>query len=234
MSTTWQDAFIDERRDETGVLTFTTEPLQQDLEIAGPLLLSFWARTAFDRPLKQEAVHRAIERIKKIFNVDTNLLLDLMDREDVQWVIEVNDVFPDGRAKNITSGWLSAWHRPYDPGELPEAVEHRTDPSYTPFDPFYDMPDKNPRPIKAGELYPYAIELWPMGCVFKAGHRVRVSISASDFPHLLPVLRPSTSTLVIDAAHPAQLDFNAVTDGGEGTEWKWIEDVNRYLTGAKD
>jgi hypothetical protein len=68
-----------------------------------------------------------------------------------------------------------------------------------------------------------------MDCVFKAGHRVRVSISASDFPHLLPVLRPSTSTLVIDAVHPAQLDFNAVTDGGEGTEWKWIEDVNAYL-----
>ncbi len=73
MSTTWQDAFIDERRDETGVLTFTTEPLQQDLEIAGPLLLSFWARTAFDRPLKQEAVQKTIGLIKKIFNVDTNL-----------------------------------------------------------------------------------------------------------------------------------------------------------------
>ena len=234
MSTTWQDAFIDERRDETGVLTFTTEPLQQDLEIAGPLLLSFWARTSFDRPLKQEAVQKTIERIKKIFNVDTNLLLDLMDREDVQWVIEVNDVFPDGRAKNITSGWLSAWHRPYDPDELPEAVEHRTDPAYTPFDPFYDGPDKNPGPINDGELYQYAIELWPMDCVFRAGHRVRVSISASDFPHLLPVLRPSTSTLVIDRAHPAQLDFTAVIDSNEGTEWKWIEDVNRYLTGAKD
>jgi hypothetical protein len=234
MSTTWQDAFIDERRDETGVLTFTTEPLQQDLEIAGPLLLSFWARTVFDRPLKQEAVQKTIGLIKKIFDVDTNLLLDLMDREDVQWVIEVNDVFPDGKAKNITSGWLSAWHRPYDPGELPEAVEHRTDPSYTPFDPFYDMPDKNPRPIKAGELYPYAIELWPMDCVFKAGHRVRISISASDFPHLLPVLRPSTSTLVIDGEHPAQLDFTAVIDSGEGTEWKWIEDVNKYLAGEKD
>jgi hypothetical protein len=61
-----------------------------------------------------------------------------------------------------------------------------------------------------------------------------VSISASDFPHLLPVLRPSTSALVIDRAHPAQLDFTAVIDSNEGTEWKWIEDVNRYLTGAKD
>ncbi|MCX5902496.1 MAG: hypothetical protein NTV89_03290 [Proteobacteria bacterium] len=96
------------------------------------------------------------------------------------------------------------------------------------------MPDKNPGPIKARELYPYVIELWPMDCVFRAGHRVRISISASDFPHLLPVLRPSTSTLVIDAKHPAQLDFTVVTESGEGTEWKWIEDVNRYLTGAKD
>jgi uncharacterized protein len=234
MSSSWRDSLIDERRDEEGVLTFTTEPLQHDLEIAGPLLLWFWARTEFDRPLKQEAAQKTIELIKKIFNVDTNLLLDLMDREDVQWVIEVNDVFPGGRAKNITSGWLSAWHRPYDQDELSGAVEHRTDPSYTPFDPFYDTPDKNPQPIHAGELYQYAIELWPMDCVFKAGHRVRVSISASDFPHLLPVLRPSTSRLVIDSAHPAQLDFSVVIDSGEGTEWKWIEDVNAYLTGATD
>jgi predicted acyl esterase len=233
MSTTWQDAFLDERRDETGVLTFTTEPLQQDLEIAGPLVLSFWARTSFDRPLKQETVQKTIELIKKIFTIDTNLLLDLMDRKDVQWVIEVNDVFPDGRARNITSGWLSAWHRPYDPAETPLATEHRIDPAYTPFDPFYDMPDKSPRPINDGELYPYAIELWPMDCVFKAGHRVRVSISGSDFPHLLPVLRPSRSTLVIDSAHPAQLDFTVVTDSGEGTDWKWIEEVNSYLAGVK-
>jgi uncharacterized protein len=234
MSTAWWDDLLDERQDEIGVLTFTTEPLQQDLEIVGPLLLSFWARTEFDRPLKQEAVQKTIGLIKKIFNIDTNLLLDLMDREDVQWVVEVNDVFPGGRAKNITSGWLSAWHRPYDPVELPGATEHRTDPSYTPFDPFYDGPDKAPRPIRAEELYQYAIELWPMDCVFKAGHRVRVSISASDFPHLLPVLRPSTSTLVIDSAHPAQLDFTVALNSGEGIEWKWVEDVNRYLTGAED
>jgi predicted acyl esterase len=234
MSASWRDALLDERRDEIGVLTFTTEPLQEDVEIAGGLLLSFWARTVFDRPLRQEAVQRTVERIKKILAIDANLMLDLMDRQDVQWVIEVHDVFPDGRAKNITSGWLSAWHRPYEPNELSGTAEHRTDPAYTPFDSFYDGPDKNPRPINEGELYEYAIELWPMDCLFRAGHRVRVSISASDFPHLLPVLRPSTSTLVIDRAHPAQLDFFVVSNSGEGSEWKWIEDVNRYLTGASD
>ncbi|MEI6127398.1 MAG: CocE/NonD family hydrolase C-terminal non-catalytic domain-containing protein, partial [Pseudomonadota bacterium] len=223
------DDGIDERGDELGVLTFTTEALPEDREIAGPLLLTFWARTAFDRPLKQEAVHDMLALIKKNFHIDENLLLALMDRQDVQWVVELNDVFPDGRAKNITSGWLSAWHRPYDPAEAPDEKNHRIDPAYIPFDPFYNMPHKNPQPITQGELYPYAIELLPCDTVFKKGHRMRISISASDFPHLLPVLRPSRTEIVIDEQHPAQLEFKEVNSDGEGVGWKWIDDINTYF-----
>ena len=107
MMTLANDGGMDERSDELGVLTFTTDPLDSDTDIAGPLLLSFSARTAFDRPLTQAAVDKAIALVKKMFRIDENLLLDLMDRQDVQWVAELNDVFPDGQAKNITSGWLS-------------------------------------------------------------------------------------------------------------------------------
>jgi len=219
----------DERLDELGVLTFTTEALMEDLEIAGPLALTFWARTMFTRELSAQIAHETSELIKDFFNVDGNLMLDLMDRKDVQWVVELNDVYPDGRSRNITSGWLSAWHRPYDPDEDPYEQNHHLDPAYTPFDPFYIAPHKNPKPINEGELYPYVVELWPTDTAFKAGHRVRISISASDFPHLLPVLHPSKNIIVLDETHPALLDFKAVTGEDEGITWKWIDDINQYL-----
>ncbi|MDI6743064.1 MAG: CocE/NonD family hydrolase C-terminal non-catalytic domain-containing protein, partial [Smithella sp.] len=77
----------------------------------------------------------------------------------------------------------------------------QVDPAYKAFDPFYFAPDKNPSPIADNTVYQYVVELWPTTNVFKKGHRIRVSISASDFPHLFPILRPSTNTIVIDENH---------------------------------
>lgn len=221
----------DERLDEVGVLTFTTEPLAEDVEIAGPLTLTFWAKTTFDKPLCREKVDEALGSLKSFFDIGNNetLMAELADKKDVQWVIELNDVFPGGRARNITSGWLSAWHRPYDPDN-----PTRIDPEYTPFDPFYDNASKNPMPIEEDTVYPYVVELWPTDNVFKKGHRIRVSISASDVPHLFPVFRPSTSTLVTDADHPARLDFKVVNQAGEGKTWKWLDNVSDYLMTHKN
>jgi len=215
----------DERNDEVGVLTFTTEPLFEDTEIAGPLKLTFWARTQFNAALTQAMIDQAFAAMKKAFAIgdDADLMLDAMTRRDVQWIVEVNDVYPDGRAKNITSGWLSAWHRPYDPAD-----PTRLDPAYKAFDPFYDHADKNPSPIREDVLYPYVVEVWPTDNMFKKGHRIRVSISASDFPHLLPNLRPSTNTLVIDAKnHQARLDCTVVKSdpAAKGKTWDWISDI---------
>lgn len=229
MMNTIRSRNADDRPDEIGALTFTTEPLDADMEIAGPLLLTFWARTEFDRQPAQDAVGRTIDFVKRLISADENLLLDAMNKKDVQWVAEIHDVYPGGRAKNITSGWLSAWHRPYDPAD--NGTERGIDPGYVPFDPFYCFPDREPDPISEGVLYQYAIELWPTDNVFAAGHRLRVSLSASDYPHLLPVLRPSRSAIVIDESHPAQLDFHVVNSRGEGSSWKWVDDVSGFLLG---
>lgn len=218
--------YEDERLDELGVLTFTTEPLEEDTEICGPLTLKFRARTDFQEELYQWQVDQVLERIQERFEIDDMLVLDLMDKDDVQWVVELNDVYPGGRARNVTSGWLSAWQRPYDPAD-PQEI----DPAYLadPLDPFYDNGNKNPDPISEEELYAYVVELWPTANVFKKGHRIRVSISASDFPHLLPVLRPSQNEIVINEDHPAQLSFKTVKTDGRGEDWKWVEDVDAYL-----
>ena len=47
--------FDDERKNEVGGLTFTTEALEEDVEIVGPLKLTFWATTQFAR-LAQPAI----------------------------------------------------------------------------------------------------------------------------------------------------------------------------------
>ncbi len=232
--------YEDERHDEKECLTFTTEELTEDMEITGPLTVTFWAKTKFSGSLTQSTINMIFDYIRDQFNINANLMLDSMNKLDVQWTAELNDVFPDGRARNITSGWLSAWHRQYDPAGATSStilddttvVQHALDPSYVPFDPFYDNPDKYPRAINEGELYQYCIELWPTSNMFKKGHRIRISLSASDFPHLLPVLQPSNNTIVIDEAHEARVDFSSPNTDNEDDTWKWIgdnKDADDYL-----
>ena len=216
--------FEDERPDEVGVLTFTTEPFKEDFEVVGPLQLNFFARTTFGKPI---AMSRALEVLKNFspaFDPRQNLILGLMYRQDVSWVVEVNDVFPAGRARNVTSGWLAASHKPYDPNN-----PQRIDPAYDPKDPFYDRSDRKPSMIEEGKLYQYSIEIWPTDNVFKKGHRMRLSLSGSDFPHIVPVMIPSENAIVIDEAHPATLSFDRATSTGEGELWKWIDNIDDYL-----
>jgi len=227
--------FEDERNDEKNCLTFTTEPLAKDTEIIGPLTVTFWAKTRFSDSLASIKAEYIISVIKDMYNITDNLVLDMINKKDVQWITELNDVFENGRARNITSGWLAACHRPYDPaGTVSEyydsdnnkVTEHALDPAYTPFDPFYFKSYENPELINDGELYQYTVELWPTCNVFKKGHRIRVSLSTSDFPHLLPVIQPSTNTIVIDEKHVAKVDFTTTNNINEGTTWKWIGDNN--------
>ncbi|MBU0994834.1 MAG: CocE/NonD family hydrolase [Proteobacteria bacterium] len=217
----------DERMDEFGVLTFTTKPLEEDIEIIGPLSLTFWAKTKFTQPGTQEAIDQFLDQLDEVLKLeeDSKSIIEMADKKDVQWVVELNDVYPDGRAQNVTSGWLSAWHRPYDPAN-PEQL----DPDYVPFDPFYCYPNKNPNPIEEEVIYPYVVEMWATDNMFKKGHRIRISISASDIPHLFPVVRPSKNTIVIDEDHMAKLDIKVTNTKEEGETWKWIdENISDYL-----
>jgi hypothetical protein len=212
----------DERDDDRKVLTFTTESLDEDLEIVGPLVLKLWAKTEFTYPLTQLMMCGLVGSIKAFLGIESNLILDLMNEKNVQWVVELNDVFPQGRARNITSGWLMASHRQHNPDEPENADVHFLDRDYTPFDPFYNGPSKEPKLITEDELYQYAVELWPTCNVFKAGHRIRLTISGSDFPHFLPILRPSSNTIVIDGEHQATLDFKVTNENDPNKTWKWI------------
>lgn len=79
-----------------------------------------------------------------------------------------------------------------------------------------------PSLIAPGRAYEYTIELGNTATVFKAGHRIRLEISSSNFPHYdrnpntgHPVgqdarLESATQTILHDAAHPSYLELPVV------------------------
>ena len=111
------------------VLVFTTPPLADDLEIAGPVTAHLWI--ASDAP-------------------DTDFTARLID------LYPPSPDHPDGFAMNLTEGLLRVRYR--------------------------DSWEK-PSPMIPGEVYPIAIELFPAANLFRRGHRLRLDISSSNFPH---------------------------------------------------
>ena len=74
---------------------------------------------------------------------------------DTDWTVRLNDVHPDGRSINVADGVVRARYR-----------DSRA----------------APRLIEPGRVYVYDIDLWATSNVFKAGHRLRVSVHSSNFP----------------------------------------------------
>jgi len=74
---------------------------------------------------------------------------------DTDFVAKLADVWPDGRSILIADGILRARYR---------------------------TSKLNPIPLTPGEVTPLSIDLWATSNVFKKGHRIRVSITSSNFP----------------------------------------------------
>jgi putative CocE/NonD family hydrolase len=112
----------DHRPIEDRVLTYTSEVLESDLAVAGPV---------------------------------TAVLHATSSAPDTDWVVRLCDVWPDGRSLHVTDGIVRARYR-----------ESLTDPTL----------------ITPGETYRFEVDLWSTAQVFKAGHRVRIHVTSSDFP----------------------------------------------------
>jgi putative CocE/NonD family hydrolase len=111
--------------------------------------------------------------------------------QDTDFVVKLTDVYPDGYSQNITpplSGILRARYRESE------------------FEPKLLIP---------GQIYKFDINLMYTSHVFKLGHRIRVSITSSAFPHIdlnpntgAPFgeearLRPAAQTVYHDEKHPS-------------------------------
>jgi putative CocE/NonD family hydrolase len=90
-----------------------------------------------------------------------------IDTDDTNWIVSLKDVSPGGAETLLTQGWLKASHRAIDQSKS------------TPWEPFH--PHTNPAPVKSGEIVEYQIGLQPISNVFRAGHRIKLEITTSDY-----------------------------------------------------
>jgi len=110
---------------------------------------------------------------------------------DTDYTAKLVDVYPDGRAINLTEGILRARYRESTTGAA--------------------------KPIVPGQVYEYKIDLWSTSNVFLKGHRIRLEVSSSNFPRFDRNLNTgkdastdsafvkATNTILHDSAHPSAL-----------------------------
>ena len=110
--------------------------------------------------------------------------------KDTDFTAKLVDVFPDGRAHNLTDGILRLRYR--NSLEKPELA----------------VP---------GQIYRVTIDAGVTGNVFLKGHRIRLEVSSSNFPRFdrnantggpveqAPKLVTATQTIYHDASHPSAL-----------------------------
>jgi uncharacterized protein len=109
---------------------------------------------------------------------------------DTDFTAKLVDVFPDGTAINLTEGILRARYRD---SQVTAA------------------------PLVRGQCYLLSIDLWSTSNVFRAGHRVRLELSSSNFPRFDRNLNTgdlaanstkwltATNTIFHDKTHPSAL-----------------------------
>ena len=109
---------------------------------------------------------------------------------DTDFTAKLVDVFPDGEARNLTDGILRLRYR--------RSLEQ-------------------PAPVKPGEIYSISIDAGVTSNLFRAGHRIRIEVSSSNFPRFdrnpntgRPIadeteLRAARQTVYHGRRHPSQL-----------------------------
>jgi len=119
---------------------FPTGPVDQRQIEARPDVLTYTTR-----PLERDTEVTGPVRVQ---------LWACSSAPDTDFVARLVDVYPDGRAYNLTDGIIRARFRDGQPATL----------------------------LEPGRPYPFEIDLWATSNVFKAGHRIRLQVCSSNFP----------------------------------------------------
>ena len=104
------------------------------------------------------------------------------------WVAHLDDVAPDGASRPLTQGALLGSHRALDPARtwyLPDGTVLR---------PQHVSTRSAAQPVVPGEITRYDIEIFPTAALIAPDHRLRLTLTTCDFPHLVPT-RPARAAL---------------------------------------
>jgi putative CocE/NonD family hydrolase len=99
---------------------------------------------------------------------------------ETEWVVEVEDVAPDGTATPLTEGALLGSLRAVDPGRSWMTA----DGGY--LIPYHPYTQSSAQAVVPGRITRYDVEIFPTFATIPAGHSIRVTVSTADSPHLSP------------------------------------------------
>jgi len=105
------------------------------------------------------------------------------------WVAHLDEVAPDGASRPLTQGALLGSHRALDTSRtwyLPDGTVLR---------PHHVSTPAANRPVVPGELTRYDIEIFPTAALIGTDHRLRLTLTTYDFPHLVPT-KPARRALI--------------------------------------
>ena len=150
------DAFLQMPPTQTNFvqkLRYLSDPLPQDVLIAGPSVLNLYAEIDQD---------------------DTNWIVILKDvgpDVSVMSVREGERELPKNLPeREVTRGWLKASHRALDPERS------------KPWKPWHPLTRAARKPVVPGDINEYAIEIMATANLFRKGHRICLEITSLDLP----------------------------------------------------
>ncbi|MBV9720403.1 MAG: CocE/NonD family hydrolase, partial [Mycobacterium sp.] len=96
------------------------------------------------------------------------------------WVAHLDDVAPDGASRPLTQGALLGSHRALDPNRTWYLADG------TVLRPHHFSTRPAVEPVIPGEVTRYDVEIFPTAALLDPGHRLRLTLTTYDFPHLVP------------------------------------------------
>jgi uncharacterized protein len=114
---------------------------------------------------------------------------------ETEWVAEVEEVTPDGTSYPLTEGALLGSLRATDPSRS------WTSGGATVL-PYHPYTQASAQPVVPGAVEEYQIQVFPTLATLAAGDRLRVTISTTDTPHLLPI--PSQLSQLVGGVYDIQ------------------------------
>ena len=126
--------------------------------------------------------------------------------------VQLIDEAPDGTRYYLQRGMLKTSHRAVDRAASDKLPDGRI---YRPH-----RPHTNPTPVEVGETYRYLVEVFPVGHVFRPGHRLTVKIhnppAVDSYYVYVPKSVPGINTVWHNGAKPSHLMVPMVPLAGSG------------------
>ena len=112
---------------------------------------------------------------------------------DAVVAVRVQDVAPDGKATELTAGWLAGSFRAVD-RKRSRYVRSRRGRDTTRkghpvlLQPWHPFTRESVLPVTPNEPMRLPVEVFPTRATLKAGHRLRITVAGGDFAHQVPPL----------------------------------------------